>query len=73
MASECAAAIRDGGEVNVWDSWCVTASHLFRTYRKRANHAREVKLEVRGPDQAVQQFKAAGDTRVGFAFVHGHQ
>jgi hypothetical protein len=73
LAWECAAAIRDGGEVNVWESWSVTASHLFRTYRKRAKLAREAKLEVKGLDQAVQRFKAAGDTPVGFAFVHGHQ
>jgi hypothetical protein len=73
LARECAAAIRDGGQVNVWDAWSVTAPHLFRTYRKRAKHAREVKLEVKGLDQAVQRFKAPGDTPVGFAFVHGHQ
>ena len=73
VARDCAAAIRDGGKVDVWESWTAPASALYRTYRKRAKYAQRSKLEVRGIHQAVQGFKDAGDTSVGFAFVHGNR
>ena len=74
VARQCAEAIRDGGKVNIWESWSVSASHLYRVYRERAKLARSRKLDVKGIDQAVLSFKnASGDTRVGFAFVHGNR
>ena len=49
----------------------VPASHLAGIYQRRADHVRQIGLDVRGIEEAMFRFQKAKNQPVGLALVHG--
>jgi hypothetical protein len=71
LASECAAAVRNGDETRIWEAAEVPASHLAGIYQRRAEHVRRISLDVRGIEEAALCLQEAESQSVGLAIVQG--
>ena len=71
VASESAQAIEGGAELTVWTNEEVPASHLATIYRRRAEHVRQIDLDVHGIEEAVRRFEAIDRNPVGLAVAKG--
>ena len=70
VASECAAAIRDGYEAITWETEELPASHLAGLYRVRSERLQTIGLNVRGIQEAIHRFEEAHDAPIVIAIVH---
>jgi len=71
LASKCAEAVREGGEVTIWDVSEAPASHLANIYRRRRRALRHVNVRVQGIDEAIRRFEEMQQVPMGLAIVHG--